>query len=66
MAIWFIFMFIWCFVAIWCFGGHLVHFMAVWYIFPVLVCCIKKNLATQVLNFEAEIFPRKKMARANK
>jgi hypothetical protein len=26
--------------------GHLVDFMLVWYIFPVLVCCTKKNLAT--------------------
>jgi hypothetical protein len=24
----------------------LVKFMAIWYIFPVLVCCTKKNLAT--------------------
>jgi hypothetical protein len=24
----------------------LVYFMAIWYSFPVLVCCIKKNLAT--------------------
>jgi hypothetical protein len=35
------------------FSGHLAHFMAIWYILPqfgtflpVLVCCIKKNLAT--------------------
>jgi hypothetical protein len=27
------------------FCGHL-FFWAVWYIFPVLVCCTKKNLAT--------------------
>jgi hypothetical protein len=25
---------------------HLVDFMAIWYIFPILICCIKKNLAT--------------------
>jgi hypothetical protein len=28
------------------FCGHLVYFMVLWYIFPVLVCCTKKNLAT--------------------
>jgi hypothetical protein len=34
------------------FYGHLAYFMAIWYIlwnfgvfFPVLVCCVKKNLA---------------------
>jgi hypothetical protein len=26
--------------------GHVVYFMVIWYIFPVLVCCTKKNLAT--------------------
>jgi hypothetical protein len=26
--------------------GHLVFLVAIWYIFPVLVCCTKKNLAT--------------------
>jgi hypothetical protein len=25
---------------------HLVYFIVIWYIFPVLVCCAKKNLAT--------------------
>jgi hypothetical protein len=41
------------FVAIWhilwsfgIFYGHLAYFVAIWYIFTVLVCCIKKNLAT--------------------
>jgi hypothetical protein len=28
------------------FCGHLVYFMVIWYIFPVLVWCTKKNLAT--------------------
>jgi hypothetical protein len=28
------------------FCGHLVYFMVIWYIFPVLVCCTTKNLAT--------------------
>jgi hypothetical protein len=29
------------------FHGHMVNiFMAIWYIFPVLVSCTKKNLAT--------------------
>jgi hypothetical protein len=27
---------------------HLVYFTVIWYIFPVLVCCTKKNLATLV------------------
>jgi hypothetical protein len=26
--------------------GHLVYFVIIWYIFPVLVYCTKKNLAT--------------------
>jgi hypothetical protein len=36
------------------FYGHLAYFVAIWYIFgnlyvfPVLVCCTKKNLATLV------------------
>jgi hypothetical protein len=33
---------------LWQFGifcGILVYFVAIWYIFPVLVCCTKKNLA---------------------
>jgi hypothetical protein len=28
--------------------GHLVYFVVIWYIFPVLVCCTKKNLASPV------------------
>jgi hypothetical protein len=37
---------------------HLVYFTAIWYnlfgiLFPVLVCCTKKNLATL---FEMEVF----------
>jgi hypothetical protein len=28
------------------FHVHLVYFVVIWYIFPVLVCCTKKNLAT--------------------
>jgi hypothetical protein len=34
---------------LWPFGtfcGHLVHFVAIWYIFPILVFCTKTNLAT--------------------
>jgi hypothetical protein len=27
---------------------HLVFFSAIWYIFPVLVCCKKKNPATLI------------------
>jgi hypothetical protein len=30
------------------FSDHLVHFMLIWYIFPVLISCTKKNLATLV------------------
>jgi hypothetical protein len=28
------------------FHVHLVHFVVIWYISPVLVCCTEKNLAT--------------------
>jgi hypothetical protein len=28
------------------FCGYLVYFMVIWYVFPVLVCCATKNLAT--------------------
>jgi hypothetical protein len=31
------------------FYGRLVHFVVIWYIFPVLVCCTEKNLATPVV-----------------
>jgi hypothetical protein len=34
---------------LWSFGifySLLVHLVAIWYIFPVLVCCTEKNLAT--------------------
>jgi hypothetical protein len=34
------------FMTIWYLYDHLVHFVFNWYIFPVLVLCIKKNLAT--------------------
>jgi hypothetical protein len=34
------------------FYGHLVHFVIIWYIIPILVCCTDKNLAT--LNFDRE------------
>jgi hypothetical protein len=29
------------------FYGRLVHLGVIWYIFPVLVCCTEKNLATR-------------------
>jgi hypothetical protein len=61
MAIWYI---------LWPFGifyGHLVYFMAIWYIvwslwyiFPVLVCSDKKNLATLLQmssNAKIELLP---------
>jgi hypothetical protein len=25
------------------FGGHLVYFMVIWYIFPILVCCMYRE-----------------------
>jgi hypothetical protein len=28
------------------FYGQLVHFVVIWYILPILVCCTKINLAT--------------------
>jgi hypothetical protein len=34
--------------AIWYLPWQLVHFTVIWYIFPVLVCCSEKNLATLV------------------
>jgi hypothetical protein len=44
------------FMAIWnmlqkfgSFYDHFVHFVFIWYIFPVLISCTKKNLATLVL-----------------
>jgi hypothetical protein len=36
----------WHLVFLWPFS--LVYFMVIWYIFPVLVCCTKKNLATLI------------------
>jgi hypothetical protein len=33
------------------FYGHLVYFVVIWYIFPVLVSCTKKNLATLLPTF---------------
>jgi hypothetical protein len=38
----------------WIFGtfyGHLVHFVFTWYIFPVLLSCTKKNLATLLITY---------------
>jgi hypothetical protein len=37
------------------FYGHLVEFVVIWYIFPVLVFCTKKNLATLQSRGELEI-----------
>jgi hypothetical protein len=36
------------------FCGRLVHFVVIWYIFPVLVCCTEKNLATLFESREKE------------
>jgi hypothetical protein len=64
MAIWFILANLVCFVAIryilLSFGiflaiGYILH-MVIWYIFPVLVCCAKKNLATLLVNSSSESF----------
>jgi hypothetical protein len=38
-----------CYTYVFC--GHLKHFMVIWYIFPILVCCTKKNLATLTRSF---------------
>jgi hypothetical protein len=43
VAIWYILWPILCPFGIFC--GHLVYFVSIWYIFPVLVGCTKKNLA---------------------
>jgi hypothetical protein len=32
------------------FGVNLVNIMVIWYIFPVLVCCTKKNLAALLVS----------------
>jgi hypothetical protein len=39
------------FIAIKNIFGNLVNFMVIWHIFPILVCCTKKNLATLVRAF---------------
>jgi hypothetical protein len=41
------------------FYGLLVKFMVIWYIFPVLVSCTKKNLATlvQIVGVPRPVFP---------
>jgi hypothetical protein len=36
--------------------GRLVYLKAIWYIFPVLVCYTKKNLATQISTIVEVIF----------
>jgi hypothetical protein len=39
---------------LWRFGifyDHFVHFLFIWYIFPVLVSCAKKNLATLIPSY---------------
>jgi hypothetical protein len=39
------------------FYNHMVHFVFIWYIFPVLVSCTKKNLASLVVaSFESNAF----------
>jgi hypothetical protein len=38
-----------CWYILWLFGlscGYFVYLLVIWYIFPVLVCCTKENLAT--------------------
>jgi hypothetical protein len=36
--------------------GHLLYFMDIWYIFPILVCCTNNNLATLVRGPEVGLF----------
>jgi hypothetical protein len=55
MSIWYILWSFGKFLSIWyilrsfdLFFGRLVYFVAVWYIFPVLVYCAQKNLATLI------------------
>jgi hypothetical protein len=43
---------------LWIFGlfyGYLVYVIVIWYIFPVLVCCTGKNLATLASSTTSEI-----------
>jgi hypothetical protein len=52
---------------LWRFGifyDHLVHFVFIWYIFPVLVSCAEKNLATLVPR-KRKIISTKEQPRAN-
>jgi hypothetical protein len=43
------------------FYNHLVHFTFIWYIFPVLVPCTKKNLATLVKSqiYDENVLPQR-------
>jgi hypothetical protein len=50
------------FIAVWnicqtfgIFFDHLVHFVFIWYIFPVLASCTKKNLATLICNIAKNV-----------
>jgi hypothetical protein len=36
---------------LWPFGNLEVHMYVLWYIFPALVYCVKKNLATTVMSY---------------
>jgi hypothetical protein len=61
------------------FCGHLVYFVVIWYIFPVLVCCTKKNLETLtrtrratyiqlpkcVARYQLSLYLLKKLGRSN-
>jgi hypothetical protein len=40
---------------IWDIFGHLVHFVHIWYIFPGLVSCTKKNLETLVVAVNSKV-----------
>jgi hypothetical protein len=42
---------------LWIFKDHLVHFVFIWYIFPVLVSCTKKNVATLNRSTEQQFVP---------
>jgi hypothetical protein len=36
--------------------GNLIYFVVIWYIFPILVCCTKKNLAALIVWFLCKSF----------
>jgi hypothetical protein len=43
------------------FYGHLVHFVVIWYIIPILVYCTEKNLATLLNGHRAHLKNRRSL-----